>query len=411
MAKNIIRHSGVIVVGTFASDPSGMPDGSMYYNSTSQKIRILQNGTFSDANSVTPNFADNTFRIQDNGDATKQIAFEASGIATATTRTVTMPDANVNLGLVATAIQSSEKGSAGGVATLDGGGKVPVSQLPNSIMEYQGTWNASTNSPTLVDGTGNTGDVYRVSVAGSQDLGSGSISFGVGDYAIYNGATWEKADTTDAVSSVNGFTGAVTLTTTNVSEGTNLYFTNARAIAATLTGYTAGTGVVTSADTVLSALQKIDANTNAKLSTVSQDTTPQLGGDLDLNGKAVMGTMDRSAVGSPTNFVEEQYIHATTLAGSSSGVTASAFNFAHATFQGCELTYSIKEATTNRVRIGTLRVATDGTNIGISDSFSESADCDVAWDAVINGANVELKYTTANANAKVMRTDVKRFKV
>lgn len=36
-----------------------------------------------------------------------------------------------------------------------------------------------------------------------------------------------------AVSSVNGQTGVVVLTTTNISEGTNLYFTNARAQAAT----------------------------------------------------------------------------------------------------------------------------------------------------------------------------------
>jgi hypothetical protein len=114
---------------------------------------------------------------------------------------------------------TSEKGQANGYASLDGAGKVPVSQLPNSIMEYQGTWNASTNSPTLADGTGSTGDVYRVSVAGSQNLGSGSISFDVGDYAIYNGSIWEKADTTDAVSSVNGTTGAVTVNAINQLTG------------------------------------------------------------------------------------------------------------------------------------------------------------------------------------------------
>ncbi len=43
-------------------------------------------------------FPDNTFRIQDNVDATKQLAFDSTGIATATTRTITMPDANVTLG-------------------------------------------------------------------------------------------------------------------------------------------------------------------------------------------------------------------------------------------------------------------------------------------------------------------------
>ena len=45
-------------------------------------------------------FADNLFRIQDNGDATKQIALEASGIATSTTRTITMPNADVDLTVV-----------------------------------------------------------------------------------------------------------------------------------------------------------------------------------------------------------------------------------------------------------------------------------------------------------------------
>lgn len=107
---------------------------------------------------------------------------------------------------------TSEKGVAGGYASLDGGGKVPVSQLPNSIMEYQGVWNASTNTPTLANGTGSAGDVYRVSVAGT----ALSLDFAVGDYVIYNGSTYEKSDTTDAVATVAGRTGNVTLTKADV---------------------------------------------------------------------------------------------------------------------------------------------------------------------------------------------------
>ena len=49
-------------------------------------------------------------------------------------------------------------GKANGVATLDENGRIPYSQLPESAMEFKGTWDASTNSPTLVDGTGDTGD-------------------------------------------------------------------------------------------------------------------------------------------------------------------------------------------------------------------------------------------------------------
>ena len=115
---------------------------------------------------------------------------------------------------------AANRGVANGYASLDSGGKVPVSQLPNSIMEYQGTWNAATNSPSLSDGTGNAGDVYRVSTAGSRNLGSGSVTFDVGDYVIYSGSTWEKADTTDAVSTVAGRTGNVTLTVADIAGNT-----------------------------------------------------------------------------------------------------------------------------------------------------------------------------------------------
>ena len=39
-------------------------------------------------------FADNTFRIKDNSDATKKLAFECSGISGSTTRTMTVPDSD-----------------------------------------------------------------------------------------------------------------------------------------------------------------------------------------------------------------------------------------------------------------------------------------------------------------------------
>lgn len=123
-----------------------------------------------------------------------------------------------------TALNSKEstanKGVANGYASLDGGGKVPITQLPSSIMEYQGVYNATTNSPSLIDGTGNTGDVYRVSVAGTRNFGSGSITLRVGDYVIYNGSVWQKSATTDAVASVAGKTGDVTLDAADIATGT-----------------------------------------------------------------------------------------------------------------------------------------------------------------------------------------------
>jgi hypothetical protein len=104
---------------------------------------------------------------------------------------------------------------------------------------FQGTWDASTNTPTLTSSVGTKGYYYIVSVAGSTNL-NGITDWKIGDWAIFNGTTWDKVDNTDAVSSVNGFTGAVSLTTSNISEGTNLYYLDSRARLAL--SFTAGSG-------------------------------------------------------------------------------------------------------------------------------------------------------------------------
>lgn len=124
-------------------------------------------------------------------------------------------------------------GAAGGVATLDGGGTVPTSQLPAVVLgavKYQGTWNATTNTPTLASGVGSQGYYYVVSVAGSTNL-DGITSWSVGDWAIYNGTAWQKIDNTDAVTSVNGYTGTVVLSATDVgatsaTSGTSILYGN-----------------------------------------------------------------------------------------------------------------------------------------------------------------------------------------
>ena len=55
-----------------------------------------ENGTLLTSASTIPGggFIDNTFRISDNGDNSKELAFECSGITTSTTRTMTIPDAD-----------------------------------------------------------------------------------------------------------------------------------------------------------------------------------------------------------------------------------------------------------------------------------------------------------------------------
>jgi hypothetical protein len=54
-----------------------------------------------------------------------------------------------------------------------------------------------------------------------------------------------------------------------VPESGSLYFTNARAIGSTLTGYTSGSGVVAATDTILQAIQKLNGNVSGLVTGVS----------------------------------------------------------------------------------------------------------------------------------------------
>lgn len=101
-------------------------------------------------------------------------------------------------------------------------GKVPTNQLPSAILgalSYQGTWNASSNSPAIpVASDSNKGWYYVVSVAGATPV-SGVSDWEIGDWLVSNGTSWGKVDNSDKVSSVAGKTGAVTLSKTDVGLG------------------------------------------------------------------------------------------------------------------------------------------------------------------------------------------------
>jgi hypothetical protein len=71
-----------------------------------------------------------------------------------------------------------------------------ISSITNALgaLNYKGTWNALTNSPTLADGTGAKGDYYVTSTAGTQTFGGLLLFFGVGDWIVYNGAVWQRVE-------------------------------------------------------------------------------------------------------------------------------------------------------------------------------------------------------------------------
>ena len=131
----------------------------------------------------------------------------------------------------------------------------------SGFVNYEGTWNASTNTPTLVSSVGTKGDYYVVSVTGSTNL-NGITTWTQGDWAIFNGTAWEKVDNTDLVTSVNGYTGVVVLTQTDIS----------------------GTASLTTTQTL----------TNKTL------TSPKINEILDANGNEILGL---STTASSTDFL------------------------------------------------------------------------------------------------------------
>lgn len=71
---------------------------------------------------------------------------------------------------------------------------------------YLGTWNASTNTPTLTNGVGQIGDYYKVTTEGTQF----GVLFKPNDIIAYNGSTWYKF--------VNNNQSSVLTTNTNITS-------------------------------------------------------------------------------------------------------------------------------------------------------------------------------------------------
>lgn len=207
---------------------------------------------------------------------------DVSGNVTGTADTDDLPEGGTNLYYTAARANAAadaritlQKAAANGLASLDGSGKLTTAQIPASLVgavSFQATWNANTNNPALASGTGTKGFYYVVATAGATSL-DGITDWKIGDWVIFNGTVWQKVDNTDSVTSVNTLTGAVVLTTAEITEGANLYYTDTRVRACVLTGLNTASGAAISAtDTVLVALGK----TQNRLAAIEAWTTANL---------------------------------------------------------------------------------------------------------------------------------------
>ena len=82
-----------------------------------------------------------------------------------------------------------------------------VDSLVSGAIVLQGDWNASTNTPDI-SGTTKTGSAWRVSVAGTTDIG-GITDWEVGDLAVKTANDWIKIDNEDIKAVWGGITGTL----------------------------------------------------------------------------------------------------------------------------------------------------------------------------------------------------------
>ena len=155
-----------------------------------------------------------------------------------------------------------------------------VSSLANAIgaLNYKGTWNAATNSPTLTSSVGDKGDYYVVSQAGSTNL-NGITDWQINDIAVFNGAVWQKIDNTDAVLSVNGQTGLVVLTAPDVGAAPNTAFVLAGTgisgggqLIGNVTIYLANTAVTTGTYGTASQVSQVTVDAQGRITSAANVT-------------------------------------------------------------------------------------------------------------------------------------------
>ena len=175
-------------------------------------------------------------------------------------------------------------------------------------LSYQGTWNASTNTPTLTSSVGVNGYYYIVSTAGSTNL-NGITDWQIGDWLLFNGSAWQKIDQSNLVTSVNGQTGAVSLTYTDVNAIGSVTSTDGSVTVSTTSGVADLSVAVSASTTNVICLVR-----NTTGATLTKGTAVYISGATGQNP-----TVSKAQANNDTNSAQTLGLMSANLANNSNG--------------------------------------------------------------------------------------------
>lgn len=119
-------------------------------------------------------YVDNVFRIKDNGDSTKKLAFEVSTISTATTRTLTVPDYDATIATIAGTETLTNKtltapkiADLGYIADANSNEYVIFDSVASAVNEITITNAATTTAPQIAATGGDTNVSLNVAAKGT----------------------------------------------------------------------------------------------------------------------------------------------------------------------------------------------------------------------------------------------------
>lgn len=342
---------GSIAVGYMSNNHTISADSTLNVGGTGEKDLLIEGLPVTLKNNHVYLFAysGNYWAIV--GDVTKEYeTLTANNATTGTDTTGKLISAKVLADYVAERIATlgtaatKDVGTASGqIPTLDATGKISTSMISDDLLgnvKFQGTWDASTNTPELqtTPGASDTGHYYIVTKAGT----FASISFNVGDWIIAHNNKWDKVDNTDSVSSVAGLTGIITVaqlkaaglegsitagTAAQYYKGDKTWADFATSVrAATLTGLTTSNTAVAASDTVLTAIGKLQGQVSTKIGASGVLTTALTGYTAGTNTALAATDTVLSAMGKIQGQINSRITPANVKAGTNVIRTASGNN-------------------------------------------------------------------------------------